>query len=119
MREERYGSTSLLIPSSIAESTPRLCLLMLRASLTNGFRQERDAQASRASRRPWVKQHREGAFVKAQFTQSTNLAHGLAHGHGADSCESESVLPSGSSNQTTFAPPGAVHIPASSWSMPS
>ena len=36
----------------------------------------------------------------------------------ADGCWSESVLPSGSENQTTSDPAGAFHTPSSSWSIP-
>ena len=39
----------LLIPRSIAASTPCLCLRIVRANFTNGFSRERDAQASHAS----------------------------------------------------------------------
>jgi hypothetical protein len=41
----------LLKFSSIAASTPALCLPIVRAALTNGFSRDREAHASHASRR--------------------------------------------------------------------
>jgi hypothetical protein len=50
-QEVQYERHSLLKFSSIAASTPALCLRIVRASLTNGWSRERDAHASHASRR--------------------------------------------------------------------